>query len=229
MVCLLFCFLSKFDELFNFCSGNVLVNVNHPVGDPDLYIAKHLCSTLKPHQIGGIRFMYDNIFESFELYRTTLGLGCILAHSMGCGKTLQVISFIEVLLRATTVKSILIVVPINTIQNWLNEFQRWCPIDDPNIDFKRPFQLYILNDSSKKFSQRSRIVKNWSETGGVLLIGYEMFRLLVTKKAVPNKFSSNSRASSSQTMPPVLVDLEEEEKNSDSCEGKQNKTIMISR
>lgn len=70
--------------------GNVLINVNHPSDDPNLYIPKHLCPVLKPHQIGGIRFMYDNIVESLQHFQATPGLGCILAHSMGCGKTLQV-------------------------------------------------------------------------------------------------------------------------------------------
>jgi RAD54-like protein 2 len=67
-----------------------LVNIKHPNDDPDLYIPKHLCPILKPHQIGGIRFMYDNIVESLQHFQTTPGLGCILAHSMGCGKTVQV-------------------------------------------------------------------------------------------------------------------------------------------
>lgn len=74
-------------------SGNILVNINHPNDDPDLYIPKHLCPVLKPHQIGGIRFMYDNIVESLRRFQIAAGLGCILAHSMGCGKTLQVNSF----------------------------------------------------------------------------------------------------------------------------------------
>jgi SNF2 family DNA or RNA helicase len=41
-------------------------------------------------QIGGIRFLYDNIIESTSRYRTSPGFGCILAHSMGLGKTMQV-------------------------------------------------------------------------------------------------------------------------------------------
>ncbi len=70
--------------------GNILINISHPNDDPDLYISKHLCSILKPHQIGGIRFLYDNIVESLQHIQAKPGLGCILAHSMGCGKTIQV-------------------------------------------------------------------------------------------------------------------------------------------
>ena len=117
-------------------------------------------------------------------------------------------------MRYTTAKSVLIVVPINTIQNWGNEFNRWCPIDNSDIEYKRLFQLYILNETSKKFTQRSKIVQNWSQTGGTLILGYEMFRLLVTKKLTTTK--TNTKTIISQ---PIVVDLEEEEKNFETMEG----------
>ena len=201
-------------------NGRILVNVNHPSVDPDLYIAQHLCPVLKPHQIGGIRFMYDNIVESLQRFQASVGLGCILAHSMGCGKTLQVITFIDVLLRYTTAKSVLIVVPINTIQNWLHEFNHWCPIDNPEFEYKRSFQLYILNETTKKSIQRIQMVQKWSQTGGTLIMGYEMFRLLVTKKN-PTKTPNRSNVNRPST-PVVVVDLEEEEKNFETMEDVRN-------
>lgn len=111
----------------------------------------------------------------------------------------------------------LIVVPINTIQNWLNEFNRWCPVDDPTIEYKRSFQLYILNETSKKFTQRSKIVQNWSQTGGALIMGYEMFRLLVTKKNAAA--TKTNKSTGNQPATPLVVDLEEEEKNFETMEG----------
>ena len=70
--------------------GRVLVNLGHPAEDPDIFIAPQLARIIKPHQIGGIRFLYDNIIESPSRYENSRGFGCLLAHSMGLGKTLQV-------------------------------------------------------------------------------------------------------------------------------------------
>ena len=66
--------------------GKVLVNVHHPKGDPDIFLAPQLASVIKPHQIGGVRFLYDNVVESASRFSTSQGYGCILAHSMGLGK-----------------------------------------------------------------------------------------------------------------------------------------------
>lgn len=125
----------------------------------------------------------------------------------------------------------MIVVPINTIQNWANEFNRWCPIDDPTVGYTRPYQLYILNDASKKFVQRAKIVQNWAQTGGTLIIGYEMFRLLVTKKPMQTSTSmktTNSMKTMNVPSPTASVfqDGEEEEKNFDTMEGNENCLFM---
>lgn len=52
----------------------------------------------------------------------------ILADEMGLGKTIQVIAFLAYLKEAGLAKNThLVVVPSSTLENWVNEFERWCP------------------------------------------------------------------------------------------------------
>jgi len=144
--------------------GRVLVNVGHPSKENDIFLATQLARAAKPHQIGGIRFLYDNVVESLEQYAISPGFGCILAHSMGLGKTFQVCAFSDVFLRSTNGKTVLIIVPINTIQNWVAEFNHWLPAEAPNSSSDndppiqtRHFQLHVLNDSTKDFNSRFKV------------------------------------------------------------------------
>jgi len=147
-------------------NGQVLVNVNHSPEDNDVFLLPYLARNVKPHQIGGIRFMYDNIVESLTRIKDkSTGFGCILAHAMGLGKTLQVISFIEVFLRCTQSKRVLCIVPINTIQNWQSEFNNWLPENgqqkldnDTIINYQRPFKVYMINDYSRTLKQRTEVI-----------------------------------------------------------------------
>ena len=77
--------------------------------------------------------MFDNVIESVNHYMSSHGFGCILADAMGLGKTLQVISFIDIFMRYTVAKKVLCIVPVNTLQNWLAEFDRWLPSSGTNM------------------------------------------------------------------------------------------------
>lgn len=55
------------------------------------------------------------------------GLSCILADEMGLGKTCQVIAFLAHLREVDRPGPHLVVVPSSTLENWLREFQRFCP------------------------------------------------------------------------------------------------------
>lgn len=90
-------------------------------------VHENLVKRLKPHQAEGIKFMWDACFESLERINSSSGSGCIIAHCMGLGKTLQVIALGHTLLthEKTGVKTIMIVCPLSTVLNWVNEFTNW--------------------------------------------------------------------------------------------------------
>ena len=50
------------------------------------------------------------------------------------GKTMQIVSFIDLLLTHTVARSVLCIVPINTIQSWLAEFNYWLPAQVGHIN-----------------------------------------------------------------------------------------------
>ncbi|OWF55874.1 Helicase ARIP4 [Mizuhopecten yessoensis] len=193
--------------------GRVQVNIGHPPEDDDIYLAPQIARVIKPHQIGGVRFLYDNLIESMERCRSSAGFGCILAHSMGLGKTIQMVSCIDIFLRHTTLKSVLLIVPINTLQNWVAEFNIWLPVHSvvgDNPDFiPRAFEIYLLNDSYKTTATRAKVIAEWHKSGGVLVMGYEMYRLLSSRRGYMGNLKKPGRKPSS----PVVIDLEEEDRN----------------
>lgn len=73
---------------------------------------------MKDYQIVGINWL-ALLFEK--------ELSCILADDMGLGKTCQVIAFLAHLHEKGTKGPHLVVVPASTIENWLREFQKFCP------------------------------------------------------------------------------------------------------
>ncbi|XP_013101889.2 helicase ARIP4 [Stomoxys calcitrans] len=175
--------------------GRVVINVGHPDDEEDIFIAPQIARTIKPHQIGGVRFLFDNIIESPKRFNDSGGFGCILAHSMGLGKTLQVVCFCDIFLRYTPSKYVVCVMPINTLQNWNAEFDMWIPKYSDNPEYIRPreFDVFVLNDQQKTLTARARIILQWKEKGGVLLIGYELFRLLALKLSSAGKRRSKKQ------------------------------------
>lgn len=74
---------------------------------------------MRDYQIRGLNWM-------ISLYQS--GLNGILADEMGLGKTLQTISLIGYMKHFRDQgRAHLVIVPKSTLQNWINEFTKWCP------------------------------------------------------------------------------------------------------
>lgn len=157
----------------------VVLDFNEESKEELLAVQSDLVAKLKPHQGKGVQFMWTACFESLERAQKTEGSGCILAHCMGLGKTLQVITLIHTLLTntdKTNVKTVLVVCPLSTVLNWVNEFKMW--LDDLEGEQVNVFELV----QHKKNHERLYQMKDWVKHGGVLIMGYDMFRNLSNPK-----------------------------------------------
>ncbi|KAL6785495.1 RAD54A [Auxenochlorella protothecoides x Auxenochlorella symbiontica] len=88
----------------------------------DPYLACHL----RPHQVEGVRFLYECVVSGPPGQR-----GAILADEMGLGKTLQVLTLLWTLLRQNPqgskplVTKAIVVAPTTLVRNWEAEVRRW--------------------------------------------------------------------------------------------------------
>ena len=74
---------------------------------------------MKNYQLQGLQWLVS-------LYNNKLN--GILADEMGLGKTIQTISLLTYLIEfKKNYGPFLIVVPLSTISNWMNEFEKWAP------------------------------------------------------------------------------------------------------
>uniref|UniRef100_A0A672FU31 DNA helicase n=1 Tax=Salarias fasciatus TaxID=181472 RepID=A0A672FU31_SALFA len=152
--------------------------------EPLVQVHRNLVTKLKPHQVDGVQFMWDCCCESVKKIQKSAGSGCILAHCMGLGKTLQVVAFLHTLLLCEKLdfSTALVVCPLNTVLNWLNEFEKWQEgmEDDESLEVT---ELATV----KRAQDRAYALQRWQEDGGVMIIGYEMYRNLTTGRNIKSK------------------------------------------
>ncbi|XP_059143417.1 DNA excision repair protein ERCC-6-like [Physella acuta] len=107
----------------------------------------------------------EGILWLWSLY--LLGKGGILADDMGLGKTIQVIAFLAGMFDMNKIKTVMIVVPLSVMPNWLNEFNKWTP----------GINVVQFHGGSKK--ERERALAKVRTRGGVLMTTYG---LVITTK-----------------------------------------------
>ncbi|KAF3131520.1 hypothetical protein TWF569_011145 [Orbilia oligospora] len=168
---------------------NKIANPDHgPEYDP-ISFPEHIASKLFDSQIEGIQFLWREVVQKGE--------GALLAHTMGMGKTLQVITLLYLISQAgkstdTRVMEqvpdhlrgslhVLIVAPPGLLPNWREEFVKWVPKSGNQqlLDFYMPSQL-------KDPRPRVGMFREWEEKGGVLLLGYQMLRDCASESSVRN-------------------------------------------
>ncbi|XP_021772710.1 protein CHROMATIN REMODELING 20-like isoform X2 [Chenopodium quinoa] len=182
-------------------STGFIVNVVREEGEGAVRIPPSISAKLKTHQVAGIRFMWENIIQSIRNVKAgDKGLGCILAHTMGLGKTFQVIAFLYTAMRSVALglKTALVVTPVNVLHNWRQEFKKWEP-----EEFK-PLRVYMLEDKSRE-QQRAELLMKWRRKGGVFLIGYSSFRNLSLGKNMKDRQSAKEICHALQVGPDILV------------------------
>ncbi|GKT61736.1 lymphoid-specific helicase [Colletotrichum tofieldiae] len=80
---------------------------------------------MRDYQLEGLTWMAEICIQ---------GLSGILADEMGLGKTVQTISLIAHTREQNYLGPHLIVAPLSTLSNWMDEFEKWCP-DIPVVLF----------------------------------------------------------------------------------------------
>ncbi|XP_055015497.1 transcriptional regulator ATRX isoform X2 [Boleophthalmus pectinirostris] len=152
--------------------------------EPLVQVHRNLVTKLKPHQVDGVQFMWDCCCESVKKVKKSAGSGCILAHCMGLGKTLQVVTFLHTLLLCEKLDftTALVVCPLNTVLNWLNEFEKW------QEGFKDDEILEVTELATvKRPQERAFALQQWQESGGIMIMGYEMYRNLTQGRNIKSK------------------------------------------
>lgn len=103
---------------------------------------------LKPFQMVGLNWL--RIMHSQQL-------NGILADEMGLGKTIQTIAFIAHLLEEGERGPHVVIVPSSTIENWMREFETWCPevnllVYYGSMEDRRQSRMSLLYDSKSEYN-----------------------------------------------------------------------------
>uniref|UniRef100_A0A803TLT4 Helicase ATP-binding domain-containing protein n=1 Tax=Anolis carolinensis TaxID=28377 RepID=A0A803TLT4_ANOCA len=122
-----------------------------------LMICRELHDKLFEHQKEGVAFLYNLYHKKRQ--------GGILADDMGLGKTIQIIAFLSGMFDAGLVRSVLLIMPVTLVNNWMREFANWVP----------GIRVKVFHGTSKK--EREQNLEQIQRRTGVLLTSYQMVLL----------------------------------------------------
>lgn len=160
--------------------SRLIVNESKQDDQPFIYINEEIGSRIKDHQIDGVRFMWNQIVQDLEVRQ-----GCLLAHSMGLGKTMQVITLLVAMQESSKssepdiVSQIpedlrqsktLVTCPAGLVNNWMDELLTW---DKDSV----LGELHVI-EAGRLHGEHLSITQKWRQNGGILVIGYPMLQKL---------------------------------------------------
>eukprot|EP01128_Nolandella_sp_AFSM9_P007288 TRINITY_DN3948_c0_g1_i1.p1 TRINITY_DN3948_c0_g1~~TRINITY_DN3948_c0_g1_i1.p1 ORF type:complete len:811 (-),score=128.48 TRINITY_DN3948_c0_g1_i1:318-2750(-) len=120
---------------------------------------------LKTYQIVGVHWLIQ-LFDN--------GANGILADEMGLGKTVQTIGLLAHLWEQKLHGPFLIVAPLSTLSNWVNEISKWCPSLTPVLYHGNKVVRSELQKDFLKRYRRSQTKKKALKKVPVLVTSYEV-------------------------------------------------------
>ncbi len=105
---------------------------------------------------------------------------------MGLGKTLQTIALIHTVHTQfeSLMRTALVICPVNTVKNWEHEFEKWLPGD-------LELEVHEMSVERDNWGRADRLGM-WRREGGVMIMGYDMFRNLTNDQT--KKFTKKQKA-----------------------------------
>lgn len=181
-------------------SGSMLLPIDLLKADQRVhYIHPAVAPKMKEHQINGVRFMWRELTAGAETEDECSG--CVLAHAMGLGKTMQTITLLVAVIEAAQSKDplissqlprslrpagvahedrnlrVLVLCPPSLLDNWRREIQQWAN--------RRLGDVFTVESANK--TTQIDILRNWHTFGGVLLMGYTLFSKRVNRTKADEK------------------------------------------
>ncbi|EME81924.1 uncharacterized protein MYCFIDRAFT_29364, partial [Pseudocercospora fijiensis CIRAD86] len=152
--------------------STVAINIATKDDKQDLiFVEQGIAAKMKDHQITGVRFMWRELTAQGD----DAGQGCVLAHTMGLGKTMQTIAVLVAINEAAQSRNkrrqlrTLVLCPPSLVENWRCEINKWAGHIFQNV------YAVGTGSSNKEMNQRLDQMRTWHQLGGVLLVGYTMF------------------------------------------------------
>lgn len=167
------------------------INNSRPTSENAVFVHPEIARVLKTNQVDGVRFLWNNLVGEVDTVEEWNGRGCILAHTMGLGKSLQTIALVHTILTRVgnedvreRLSRVLLITPKSTLFNWQAEFEKWVPAD-------APIPLTLLHtevqmSKEERYKYRLDLIRRWHTRGGVLVTSPKMF----TQLAASSPFSA---------------------------------------